>query len=156
MKTLYLLLGSTERILNTLVETTVLDVCYDRAAVQCTKAGRLGEFLRTGSLGRFDLLILAPDRLLSEPGRAEASSETLVQSVWTLKNQSSAPLITLGAPPEEEYRLLEAGVDAFLPLPCSRDELRAEVERLLNLPAVASPPRQKSWSLSTLFGRNGS
>ncbi len=152
MKTLHLLIGGIERNLNRLIEATVLDVCYNRAAVACTKVARPGEFLRHGGGGGYELLILNADHLQPESGHAEPGEEQLVQTVWSIKNCYSAPLIVLGCSAELEYRFLEAGADAVLPGRWKGEELRLEVQRLLTLPAE-EPVHRRSWSLAGLFGK---
>jgi hypothetical protein len=154
MKTVHLLLGSSERRLNSFIEATVLDVCYNRAAVQCTRTSRLGEFVRLSGFGGVDLMILAANHQLPEPGRTESDSEVLVQAVWTAKNQCSAPLMVLGVASELEYRIREAGADAVAPARPKAEELKAELNRILSLPAPEEPvSRQSGWSLAALFGR---
>lgn len=152
MKTLHLLLGGAERRLNSTIQTTMLDLCYNRAAVTCTNSLRPAEFLRQGCCGCYDLIILDADHLLAEAGRPEPSPESLVQVVWTLKNQSSAPLIVLGATAEMEYRFLEAGADAVLVGAWQTEELRAEMERQLSLPEPEKAQRRSNWSLAGFFG----
>jgi len=150
---MHLLLGSSERRLNSLIEATVLDVCYNRAAVQVTRTSRLGDFVRHAGYGGLDLMILAANHQLPEPGRSESNEEVLVQAVWTVKNQCSAPLMVLGVAPEVEYRIREAGADVVVPTSLRAEELKAEFNRIISLPAPEEPARQSSWSLAALFGR---
>ncbi len=153
MKTLHLLIGGLERNLNRLVEATVLDVCYNRAAVACITTPRASEFLRQGSCGSYELLVLNALHLLPESNGSEPTCETLIQLVWALKSRCSAPLVVLGSNPEYEYRFLEAGADAVLNGRWKAQELRSEVERLLSLPAPEKPARRRAWSLAGIFGR---
>ncbi|HEY5915202.1 MAG TPA: hypothetical protein VJA21_31805 [Verrucomicrobiae bacterium] len=155
MKTLHLLLGGAERRLTSAIQTTVLDVCFNRAAVAFTNSLRPNEFVRQGCCGCYELIILDTEHLLPELGRPELGSEELVQIVWTLKNQSSTPLVVLGATAEMEYRFLEAGADAVLVGRWKPDELRAAVDQQLALPHAEEPPRRRNWSFAGFFGSRG-
>lgn len=149
---MHLLLGSSERRLNSFIEAAVLDVFYNRAAVHCIRTNRLGDFVRHSGFGGVDLMILAANHQLPEPGRSESDSEVLVQAVWTAKNQCSAPLMVLGVAPELEYRIREAGADAVAPALPRAEELKSELHRILSLPAAEPASRQGGWSLAALFG----
>ncbi len=152
MKTLHLLLGGSERRWNTVIQTTVLDVCYNRAAVAWTHCMRPNEFVRQACCGCYEMIILDIDHLLAEPGRPQLTSPELIQIVWTVRNQSPVPLIVVGATAELEYRFLEAGADAVLVGPLVTGELRNEIERQLALPEPEEPLRRRPWSLAGLFG----
>ena len=65
MKTINVLLGSGERRGNNLIQTVVLDVCYNRAAVNCVQTGRVDELLARGGREAFDLAIVNPGHLSS-------------------------------------------------------------------------------------------
>ena len=154
MKTLQMLLGCSERRTGAIIEATVLDVCFNRAAVKTTKVLRLSEFTRWASCGGAELMILVANHLLPDPRLGEVTQEQLVQSIWLAKNRSSAPLIVMGAPSPHEHRFVEAGADATVSSMLNLDKLRAELNRVLDLPApeeeLEPEPR---WSLTSLFGR---
>jgi hypothetical protein len=154
MKTTHLLLGGAERRLNSVIEATVLDVCYNRAAVETTRVFRLGEFVRNGSSGSFEIMILVADHLLPETKLGEPGPDALIQAVWMVKSRSNAPLFVLGTSPEIEYRLLEAGADAVLSNAFDAQELRSELERLLALPEPRKIAETPKWSFTAIFGRS--
>ena len=153
MKTLQMLLGCSERRTAAIIEATVLDVCFNRAAVKTTKVLRLSEFTRWASCGGAELIILVANHLLPDPRLGEVTEEQLVQSIWLAKNRSSAPLVIMGAPSHYQHRFTEAGADATVTSMLNVDELRAELDRVLDLPAPEEEfEPQPRWSLTSLFG----
>jgi hypothetical protein len=155
MKTMHLLLGSSERRLSALIEAAVLDVCYNRAAIESTRITHLSEFVRNSSCGSFDVLVLLPHHLLPEEKQGAPGPEALVQAIWTVKNRCASPLLVVGSSSEMEYRFLEAGADAVLGITFKPEELRAELDKLITLPEETERPRAPKWSLAALFGRHG-
>ena len=155
IKKINLLLGSAERRLNCVIEAAVLDVCYNQAAVESTKTLRLGEFVRHGSLGSFDLMMLLPDCLLAEPGQRGGGVplERTLAAIRTLRNQRSTPLILLSSATEDHSRFVQAGADWVTHEAFNEDELKSEVRRLLQLPEPEPEPEPNGWSLATLLVR---
>ncbi len=155
MKTVHLLLGHSNRRINSLIEAAVLDLCYNRAAVQCTRAGRLDEFVRQACYKGFHLIILAPAGLLSERSRhgSWAGFEEVVRAIRVIKCQSSTAMIAIGVSTRNQSPLLEAGVDSILGLPFDRDEMKAEVGRLLALPEPSEEPAPSRWPFAALLLR---
>src|SRR5215469_15171716 len=68
VKTIRLLLGSSEAIFNALIETGVQKACGQRATVRCTTTVRVDEFIAKACAEDFQLAIfIAPDNLLPDP-----------------------------------------------------------------------------------------
>jgi hypothetical protein len=116
MNTLNLLVGGAERGLNNLIEAAILDVCYDQAAVECSRVGRADEFLRHASYGAFQLVVITPECLMGAPRRRGAYLEfdEVVDVVRAVKQHTSTPLVAVGVLEDKEWMLLEAGADHVL------------------------------------------
>ena len=155
MRKVHLLLGGAERSLNRVIEASVFDVCYNRAAVETTGAIRLGQFSRQGSLGSFDLMILIPECLLPEPnlGGNHVPLDHALATVRTLKQQISTPLIILTASAADQRLFLEAGADAVITEFFQTDRLKAELRRLLGFPEPTEAREMEGWSVAALFFR---
>jgi hypothetical protein len=141
--------------MNSLVEATLLNVCYNQAIVDFTKTIRLGEFVNHAGSGYFHLTVLAPECVLPEPGRLGSPPiEEVAQAVWTIKKQRSEPVIVLSTSAEEQFRLFESGADAAVhSTPFAADEFGAAARRLLHLPQPLNEERAATWSLAGLFLR---
>jgi DNA-binding response OmpR family regulator len=147
METIKLLLANSDRRVNNQVEVAVLDVCYDRAAVESTRASRLDEFVRQGSLRDFDLIIVGTDHLLRDRSQKDwAASEEVARAIETIRAQSSTPIIALAASGTTGESLLQAGADSVLPLPLSSDKLKAELRALLDLNGLVDEGESNRWS----------
>jgi len=153
MKTLQMLLGCSERRTAAVIEATVLDVCYNRAAVKTAKVPRLGEFTRSAVCGSVELMVLVPHLLLAEPRLGEPTTEMVVQAVWLAKNRCPAPLVLLSSSAQDEYRFLEAGADAVLSGTLKPEDLHAQLARLISLPEPEEPLAQPKWSFASIFSR---
>lgn len=154
MKRLHVLLGSADRRINSAVEMCVLDACYNIAAVEAAKVIQLGQFVRHSCLASFDLLILIPDRLLPEPTQPEPMV-TVTQSVAAIKAlraQCSAPLLVVCGARDGHRTFLDAGANSVVPELFDTEALKAEVRRLLQLPAPAEEG-MSTWSFASLFFR---
>ncbi len=144
MKTYHILIGNCEELLNDFIEALFREACGDQASVQCTRTGRVAEFVQHGCDREFDLVIQIPHNLfpaVSAPTPIGLVGES-IRALRTIKAQRPAPVIAIVAPAERaryESLLLEAGADCVLELPFGGDELRAAVGRLLEL---SSPPQQ--------------
>lgn len=145
-----ILLAGSDRRLNNLIEPAVLDVCFNHAAVHCTRTGRLQEFLRLAAHPGYDLVLMAGDNLLagSGSGAGWASQEAVLDALRAASLRCSAPILVVGARPEEGYRFLEAGADYVLSAPFHGDHFKIKVGTILNVPQriEAPEPTRASWA----------
>jgi CheY-like chemotaxis protein len=147
METIKLLLANSDRGANNQVEVAVLDVCYDRAAVESTRASRLDEFVHQGSLCDFDLIVVGADTLYRDRSQqCCAGLEDVWKAVETIRAHSSAPLIALTRQVSSGTALLEAGADSVLPLPLSADQLKNELRALLDLSGLVGGDESPRWA----------
>lgn len=158
LKTYHILLGNGEEVLNDFIETLFQEVCEGRAAVQCTRTPRVGEFVRVGCEGEPDLIIQLPHYLapeLTAPTPMGYLGEGL-RAIRTIKSRRSAPIIAIVAFNERgryEPLLLEAGADCVLELPFEGEQLASAVGRLLRLPARLERFRSKPWFFAGVLMR---
>jgi hypothetical protein len=152
MKKVHVLLANSDRRLNNLIEVAVRDVCYDQLEVECATTIRLDEVLRSGCLGGFGLIFVAPTHLVSGPGRraASVSIDDAAHAIRTIKNHYATPIIGVGVQPQDELPLLEAGAEKVFGILFDRDELRIELRRLLQLPEPGAEvePAPSRWSFA--------
>ena len=160
MKTYHILIGNCEELLNDFIEALFREVCEGRAAVQCTRTARVGEFVQQGCDHEFDLVIQVPHNLFHEMREATPMGllGEAIRAVRTIKSKGPTPVITIVAPEERgryEALLLEAGADCVLELPFDGDELRSAVGRLLRLPAGLEHLhfRSKRWHFAGVLMR---
>jgi hypothetical protein len=156
MKTINLLLAHSDRRVSGLIEALVLDVCHEHAAVHCERVSQIHEFLRKGSSAWFQLIIVAPDSLVSPPSRRvnQVSMEEVVGCVRTIKSKVSTPIIAVAVPEEDQLALVEAGADSVRGLPFHCDELKAEVRRALRVEEPVAPEAEvPRWSLGAALLR---
>ena len=151
-----MLLAGTERRTNNLVQTVVLDVCYNRAAVNCFQTGRVDELLARGGREGFDLVVVSSGHLSPEPSRRSkaVSSSEVAQVLRTIKSQRPVPIIAVAVSAEEQTALLQGGADGVLGTPLNGDALRAEVARLLPLPQPAQEAEPTRGSVFALLLRS--
>ena len=135
MRTVNLLLANSERTLNQLIETVVMDACWPQATVERVRVARIEDFVRQGCSDDFQLIVLVMGNLLPALGQEgpRASFEDALEAVRKIRHQTEAPIIALSADGEHELPLLEAGVDGVIGLPFSREQLGAEVRGVLRL-----------------------
>jgi hypothetical protein len=81
MESIKILLAGYDRRLNNMIEAAVLDVCFNHAAVHCTRSGRLEEFVRLAPHPEFDLVVLAGGNLLA--GLPEPMPGPPLTQSWT-------------------------------------------------------------------------
>jgi CheY-like chemotaxis protein len=139
MKTYHILIGNCEGLLNEFIEALFHEVCRGKAAVQCTRTARVGDFVERACETDFDLIIQVPHNLFPEvsaPTPMGLLGEA-IRAIRTIKSERPAPVIAIVALEERaryEPLLLEAGADCVLELPFAGDQLRSAVGRLLKLP----------------------
>jgi hypothetical protein len=155
MKTINVLLASGERRGNNLIQTVVLDVCYNRAAVNCVQTGRVDELLARGGRDGFDLVVVNPVHLSPEPSRRSknVSIAEVAQVIRTIKRQRAVPVMVVAVSAADEPMFLQAGTDAVLGAPFKGDALRGELTRLLRLPEPADGAEPTRGSLFALLLR---
>jgi hypothetical protein len=140
MKTYHILIGNSEKLLSDYIEALFHEVCGGRAAVRCTRAAQVDDFIRQGCETRFDLIIQVPHNL-SPASSARTPMGFLGEAacaIRAIKSTRPAPVIAIVAPEARaryEPLLLEAGADCVLELPFGGHELTHAVGRLLKLPA---------------------
>ncbi len=142
MNIVHVLLANSDRRLNNLIEVAVRDVCYNQLEVFCATTVRLDELLRRGCQPGCGLAFVAPSHLVAGPP-PRAASITVADAarvIRTIKSHRSTPIIGVGVRSGDELALLEAGADKVFGILFDRDELRAEVRRVLNLPERAAAP----------------
>ncbi len=61
MKTLNILLGSSDRTATNRIEALLRDLCFERAMVECTRTARVDDLEKLGSCGWMDAIIFSPD-----------------------------------------------------------------------------------------------
>jgi DNA-binding response OmpR family regulator len=116
----------------------VLDVCYNRASVNTTKAARIDELAHKACREDFDFMIFAPDNLLPAPG-LEPCPQRIVEAIRQIRKVRTPrkmPIIAFAVSSEQEGVFATAGADCVLGLPFHPEELKAAVELRLNLPAA--------------------
>jgi hypothetical protein len=155
MKRLNLLLANMDRRTNNLIEAAVLDACFNQAAVQCTRTGRVDEMVHYGGHPAVQLIVVSPANLVAAPSRkgAPVTIEEVGGAIRSIKEHCATPVIVVNVPAAEELGLRQAGADVVMEGPFDREMLKAEVRQVLNLrePETAEPPAR--WSLAALFGR---
>jgi hypothetical protein len=150
MKTYNILIGNCEELLSAFIETLFQEACGDHAAVQCTRTGRVGEFIQLACDQEFDLVIQVPHNLFPEvsaPTPIGLIGES-IRATRAIKARRPAPIIAIVAVEERgryEPLLLEAGADCVLELPFGGGELREAMGRLLQLPARQQRVSGKPW-----------
>jgi hypothetical protein len=155
MKTINVLLASGERRGNNLIQTVVLDVCYNRAAVNCVQTGRVDELLAGGGRDGFDLVIVNPRHLSPEPSRRSkiVRIAEVAQVVRAIKRQRAVPVIAVAVSAADKPALVQAGTDGVLGTSFNGDALRGELARILRLPEPAEEAEPARGSLFALVLR---
>ncbi len=146
MRTINLLIGNTDRRINNLVEALVLDVCFERAAVESYRVGKLSEFLRQALSGQFELAILAPDWLcLEDTGRkAPVTLQQVASSIRIIKRQTPTPVLAINVSRPAQHVLTDTGVDCVFGMPFNVEDLRPHARRLLQMPETVEAPEPKT------------
>ena len=150
MKTYDILIGNCEELLSDFIEALFEEVCDGKAAVHCTRTGRVSDFVRQGCDAEFDLVIQVPHNLfpaVNAPTPMGFIGEA-IRAIRTIKSKHQAPVIAILAPEERaryEPLLLEAGADCVLELPFEGDELNSAVARLLKCPARPEHLQSTQW-----------
>lgn len=155
MKTIHLLLASSDRRSANLIQAAVLDACYDRAAVETIRTSRLDELASLGCFDRIDLIVVAPGKLQPSPKAQDpvVTSPQVAQAIHSLKRFSARPVLAVDVREQDEYVFREAGADAVLGFPFDGEALKATVHKVMGLSGEASPGPEAKPSLAGLFLR---
>jgi hypothetical protein len=156
MRKVHLLLGCSDRSLNRNLEALSRDVFYNHAVVEMRTTSWLEEFARLACYDGFDLILVSPDHLLSDPARHSERDtwREMIGLLGAMRGQSATPFFVVGVPHEFRTALVEAGADAVLGWPFHNDTLKEEIRRVLNLKEEATAETASSrWSLSEWLTR---
>jgi DNA-binding response OmpR family regulator len=150
-----LLVANSERRLSNLIESLVLDVCFNQALVKTTRIGRADELIKLASSGAYQLVIVAADNLLPGPGLRDSwvSADEAVQAIRAIRDRCDTPVIALAVFPADEVALLAAGVESVVRLPFNGEKLKREVRRILRMADPVETSKPSRWSLNELFLR---
>jgi DNA-binding response OmpR family regulator len=136
MKGFNLLLAGADRRAGNLIEVLVRDVCFTQSVVECTRTGRVDDFIRLARDREFDLVVLAPAHLLPAPGQPGGSRcfQEVLRGLRSVRGRRQIPIVAVNTLPEQQESLLEAGADAVVGVPINYDQLKSEVRRVLRIP----------------------
>src|ERR1017187_10027788 len=107
MKKLTLLIANSERRLSSLIESLVLDACFEQTVVQTTRIGRADELVKQAAAGAYQLVIVAADNLLPGPGLSNSwvSADEAVRAIHAIRSRSETPVIAIAVFREDEVSL---------------------------------------------------
>jgi len=135
MKTIKMLLASSDRRSANLVQAAVLDACHNKAAVETIRTSRLDELVSLGCYDGIDLVVVIPGALEAAPKSRviRVTPDLVAQAVQSLKHYSVRPVIAVDVRPQDELLFREAGADAAFCFPFDSGTLKARVRRCLQL-----------------------
>jgi len=156
MRTLNLLLGTSDRRIGNLIEVMVRDLCFNRAVVNISRAGRIDEFIEQGKAVEFDLVIFAPDALLPAARQTVTSRSVALglRQIRSVRTHQELPIIAISVSPDQELALTDAGSDCVLGLPFRFEDLKSAVRLYLKLPFETdeAPAERSSFGAFLLRG----
>ena len=151
MRKINLLLANSERRLSNLIESLVLDACFEQGFVETTRIERADELVKLASSGAYQLIIVAAENLSAGPGleKSWVSTKEAVRAVQTIRARCDTPMIAVAVSNKHETSLLEAGAECVvrLPFPEEKEKLKLEVRRVLKMTepvAELATPRRSS------------
>lgn len=155
MEKVHLLVANTERRLSNLIESLILDVCFDQAVVETTRIGRADELVKLASPGTYQLIIVVAHNLLPGPGlrKSWVSADEAVSAIHTIRNSCDTPVVAVAVFPEDEVPLLESGAECVVRLPFENEKLKREVRRILRMADPVDSSQPSRWSLNGLVLR---
>jgi len=137
MRKVNLLIANSERRLTNLIESLVLDACYEQAFVEPTRIERADELVKLATTCAYQLVIVAADNLTPGPGlrRSWVSGTEAVRAIAAIHERDRVPIIAVAVAPKDELPLLQAGAESVIRLPYQEAKLKlqSEVRRVLNL-----------------------
>ena len=153
MESIKLLLAHSDRRISNQIEVAVLDVCYDRAAVQSSRTCRLDELAHHGGLWDYDLIVVGAENLYGDRTQQSwASVEQVADAIANIRLHSSSPIIAYAASEESCEALLQAGADVVLNNPLNSEQLKRELRSMLNWSEVVETSNRWSGFGSILKG----
>jgi hypothetical protein len=154
MDNINVLLVNADRRINNLIESAVLDVCYNRGLAHFTRTTELAEFVRLAPSEGFSLMVLVVEHtfLVQKAPQKLAGIEEVVDAIASV-HRRFAPLMVVSTSDENKKRLLEAGADCMMKFPFNRESLKLEFRRILKLPEVKEEPANEAWSQTGLWLR---
>lgn len=157
MDTINVLIAGSDRRINYLVQSIVLDVCYNQAAVNCCHTSRVDELQTRAVREDFGCIVINTAQLVPEPSRraGRVSCEETLSAIRFIKRARPVPLLALGSAPDEEALFLEAGADFVAGRSWERETLQFEIRRLLRMPVWTEPVELtgRGSVLATFLGR---
>jgi hypothetical protein len=153
MESIKLLLAHSDRRISNQIEVAVLDVCYDRAAVQSSRTCRLDELAHQGGLWDYDLIVVGAENLFRDrTQQCWASADEVADAIANIRLHSSSPIVAYAASEENCEALLQAGADIVLNNPLDSEQLKRELRSLLDWTEVVETSNRWSGFGSLLKG----
>jgi DNA-binding response OmpR family regulator len=155
MKTIHLLLASSDRRAGNLVQAVVLDACYNQAAVETIRASRIDELMALGCRDGIDLVVLTPGKLQpTAKSQSPVITTTEVgEAIATLKRYSVRPVLVVDARTQDETAFRNAGADGVFSFPFDGGALKQKVHRVLKMTEAPEPGVPERPSLAGLLLR---
>jgi DNA-binding response OmpR family regulator len=148
MNKVHLLIANSIPGLSNRIESLVLEVCFDQAAVETTRIARAEELVKLASSGAYQLVIVATDNLLPPPSwrKSWVSADEAVRAIHAIRGRCDTPVIAVSIFPRDEGALWEAGVECMVRLPFEVEKLKLAVRRVLRMadPVEESKPTRSS------------
>jgi len=155
MKTINLLLASSDPRSSNLVQAAVLDACYNQAAVETIRTSHLDELVSLGRRDGIDLIVVTPGKLqpAAKSPVSGVTKDEMAQAIAALKRYSLRPLLAVDVRPQDELVFRQAGADAVFCFPFDSGALKARVRRILKLTGNPGQAPVEKPSLSGLLLR---
>ena len=155
MKKVTLLIANAERRLSNLIESVVLDACFEQTVVETTRISRSDELVKLASSGAYRLVVVVADNLLPGPGLGDSrvSAHEAARAIQAIRRQADTSVFAVAVLPEDEASLLEMGVQCVGRLPFDNEKLKSGVRRALRLAESAEESRPGRWCWTELILR---
>jgi hypothetical protein len=155
MKKVTLLIANSEQRLSNLIESVVLDACFEQTVVETTRISRLDELVKLASSGAYRLVVVAADNLLPEPGLGVSwvSAHEAARAIQAIRRQADMSVFVVAVSPEDEASLLEIGVECVGRLPFDNEKLKSGVRRALRMADSVEESKPGGWSWAELILR---
>src|ERR1019366_7850634 len=113
MKKVTLLIANAERRLSNLIESVVLDACFEQTVVETTRISRSDELVKLASSGAYRLVVGAAGCLPPGPGLGDSwvSAHEARRAIRAIRRQADTSVFAVAVSPEDEASLLEIGVE---------------------------------------------
>jgi hypothetical protein len=157
MKKVTLLIANAERRLSNLIESVVLDACFEQTVVETTRISRSDELVKLASSGAYRLVVVvvAADSLPPGPGLGDSwvSAHEARRAIRAIRRQADTSVFAVAVSPEDEASLLEIGVECVGRLPFDNEKLKSGVRRALRMADSVEESKPGRWSWSELIFR---